>query len=141
MYTFDYIFHQHSWRWGGSVSRGAGLVIERLQNLGSTSDAVARRCVLGKDTYCCFPPWDKQLESTPCGGPPWRKTCKQNSFSVGVVWHTQSIVQHLVKRRKFLTSSSVISPFLSLIFEAMLEDNVTISLAFSINFVKSWNAW
>jgi len=31
-----------------SVRRGAGLAIERLRNLGS--DAVARRCVLGKDT-------------------------------------------------------------------------------------------
>jgi len=26
------------------------LVIERLRNLGSTPDAVVRRCVLGKDT-------------------------------------------------------------------------------------------
>jgi len=25
------------------------------------------------------------------------KTCKQNSFWVGVVWQTQSIVQHLVQ--------------------------------------------
>jgi len=32
-----------------SVGRGAGLVIERLRNLDSTPDAVARRCVLGKD--------------------------------------------------------------------------------------------
>jgi len=31
-----------------SVGRGAGLVIERLQNFGSIPDAVARRCVLGK---------------------------------------------------------------------------------------------
>jgi len=28
-----------------SVGRGTGLVIERLRNLGSTSDAVARRCL------------------------------------------------------------------------------------------------
>jgi len=28
----------------------AGLVIGRLQNLGSASDAVARRCIFGKDT-------------------------------------------------------------------------------------------
>jgi len=34
----------------GSDGRGAGLVIEKLRNLGSTPDAVARRCVLGKDT-------------------------------------------------------------------------------------------
>jgi len=26
------------------------------------------------------------------GGPAWRRTCKQNSFCVGVVWQTQSIV-------------------------------------------------
>jgi len=38
-----------------SVGRGAGLVIERLQNLGSTPDAVAHRCVLGKDTFMLFP--------------------------------------------------------------------------------------
>jgi len=35
---------------GGSVERRASTVIERLRNLGSTPDAVARRCVLGKDT-------------------------------------------------------------------------------------------
>jgi len=33
-----------------SLKFNAGLVIERLRNFGSTSDAVARRCVLGKDT-------------------------------------------------------------------------------------------
>jgi len=38
------------WRRRSSVGRCAGLVIERLQNLGLTPDAVARRCVLGKDT-------------------------------------------------------------------------------------------
>jgi len=38
------------WTRRSSVGRGAGLVIERLQNLGSTSDAVARLCVPGKDT-------------------------------------------------------------------------------------------
>jgi len=32
------------------VGRGAGLVIERLRNFGSTPDAVARRCVFEKDT-------------------------------------------------------------------------------------------
>jgi len=32
------------------VGRGAGLVIERLQNFDSTPDAVAHRFVLGKDT-------------------------------------------------------------------------------------------
>jgi len=25
-------------------------------------------------------------QSTRCGGPTWRKTCKQNSFCVGVIW-------------------------------------------------------
>jgi len=28
-------------------------------------------------------------QSTSCGGPAWRKTCKQNSFWVGVVWQTE----------------------------------------------------
>jgi len=41
--------------------KAPGLVIERLQNLGATPDAVARRCVLGKDTYCCFPPWSQAV--------------------------------------------------------------------------------
>jgi len=46
-------------------------------------------------------PWERHLmlgakKSTHCGGPVWRKTCKQNSFCVGVVWQTQSIVQHHV---------------------------------------------
>jgi len=31
-----------------------------------------------------------------CDGPAWRKTCKHNSFYVGVVWQTQSILQQLV---------------------------------------------
>jgi len=34
-------------------------------------------------------------QSTRCGGPARRKTCKQNSFCVGVVWQTQGILQHL----------------------------------------------
>jgi len=33
----------------GSVGRGAGIVIERLQKPGSTSDVIVRCCVLGKD--------------------------------------------------------------------------------------------
>jgi len=32
--------------------------------------------------------WAKQ--STCCGGPAWRKTCKQKSFCVGVVWQTRT---------------------------------------------------
>jgi len=32
------------------VGRGAGLVIGKIRNLGSTPDAVTRYCVLGKDT-------------------------------------------------------------------------------------------
>jgi len=40
----------NSRRQRGSVGIGAGLVIVRLRNLGSTPDAVARRCVFGKDT-------------------------------------------------------------------------------------------
>jgi len=38
-------------------------------------------------------------QSTRCGCPAWRKTCKQNSLCVGVVWQTQSIVQHLVQTK------------------------------------------
>jgi len=45
------LFSVSRWRQRGLViGRGAGLVIERLRNLGSTPDAVSRRCVLGKDT-------------------------------------------------------------------------------------------
>jgi len=71
----------------GSVGRGAGLVIERLRNLTSTPHAAASRCVLGKDT-------------SRCGSLAWRKTSKQSSFCVGVVWQTQSIVQHLAQMKK-----------------------------------------
>jgi len=34
-------------------------------------------------------------QSTRCGGPAQRKTCKQNRFCVRVVWQIQSTVQHL----------------------------------------------
>jgi len=37
---------------------------ERLasnRKLGSTPDAVARRCVLGKDTYCYIPSWGQAV--------------------------------------------------------------------------------
>jgi len=37
-------------QWRNSVGRGTGLVIERLQNLDSTHNAAAHRCVFGKDT-------------------------------------------------------------------------------------------
>jgi len=40
-------------------------------------------------------------QSTRCGGPAWRKTCKQSSFCVGEVWQTQSIVQHLAQTKKY----------------------------------------
>jgi len=40
-------------------------------------------------------------QSTRCGGSAWRKTCKQNSFCVGVVWKTQSIVQHPVQTKEY----------------------------------------
>jgi len=33
----------------------------RLRNLASTPDAVARRCVHGKDTLYCFLPWGKAV--------------------------------------------------------------------------------
>jgi len=44
-------------------------------------------------------------QSTRCGGPTWRKTCKQSSFCVGVVWQTQSI-QHLAQTKKKSYSAS-----------------------------------
>jgi len=85
---------------GGSVARlSAGLVIERLQNLGSTPDAVARRCVLGKTLNVVSHLGVKQ--STRCVGPAWQKTCKQNSSCVGVVCQTQNIAQHLVQKETF----------------------------------------
>jgi len=37
------------------------LVIDRLRNLGSTPDLIARRCVLGNDTKCCFLPWGQAV--------------------------------------------------------------------------------
>jgi len=69
-----------------------------LRNVDSTSDVIARRrrCVLRKDTWCYF----GAKQSTRYDGPAWRKTCKQNSFCVGVVWQTQSIVKHLVQTKK-----------------------------------------
>jgi len=52
------------------------------------------RC--GSTSLC---PWERHLisrlgpkQSTHCGGPAWRKTCKQNSFCVGVVWHGMHLV-------------------------------------------------
>jgi len=57
LYTTDIILNTTNFSIfsGGGVAqlvlgRGAGLVIERLRNLSSTSDAVAHRCVFGKDT-------------------------------------------------------------------------------------------
>jgi len=48
----------------------------KVANVDSTLDAVARRCVLGKDTnQTVHPLW----------WPGLKKTCKQNSFCVGVV--------------------------------------------------------
>jgi len=63
-------------------------------------------------SHAVYPLWwpsltkDMQIEQllcwsvTRCGDPAWRKTCKQNSFCVKVVWQTQSIVQHLVQTKK-----------------------------------------
>jgi len=51
-----------------STIKKTGLVIERLQNLGSTPDAVARRCVfLGKTLNAVSHLDAKQF--TRCGGP------------------------------------------------------------------------
>jgi len=41
----------------------------------------------------------RATQSTRCGGLAWRKTCKHSSFCVGVVWQTQSIVQHLAQTK------------------------------------------
>jgi len=35
-----------------------------------------------------------------CGGSAWRKSFKQSSFCVEVVWQTQSTVQHLAQTKK-----------------------------------------
>jgi len=62
-------------------------------------------------------PWGKTLnavshlgatQSTRCGGPAWRKTCKQNSFCVVVVWQTQSIGQHLIQTKKIYLFSAIL---------------------------------
>jgi len=42
----------------------------------------------------------QEEESTRWGGPAWRKTSKQNSFCVRVVWQTQNTVKHLVQTKK-----------------------------------------
>jgi len=72
-----------SWHRCGLVGKHSGLVIERLQNLGSNSESLY--------------PWERNLmlltrmthlgakQLTRCGGPAWWKTCKQNSFRVRVV--------------------------------------------------------
>jgi len=92
---------QNKWIIGGvaPVGRDAGLVIKRLRNLSSTPDAVARRCVLGKDTYCCFPSSGQAFYRL--WWPSLKRDMQQNSFCVGVVWLTQSI-QHLVQTKKWL---------------------------------------
>jgi len=48
--------------------------------------------------------------STRCGGQAWRKTCKQSSFCVGVVWQTETehIVQHLVQTKKSQKEAALI---------------------------------
>jgi len=50
-------------------------------------------------------------QSTRCGGPAWWKTCKQSSFCVGVVWQTQSIVQHLAQTKKKTEENVVFALF------------------------------
>jgi len=48
-------------------------------------------------------------QSTRCGGPALRKTCKQNSFCVGVIWQTQSneSINIWFKRRRILFVISI----------------------------------
>jgi len=61
---------------------------------------VAKPCFNSRCSSMSRWPWELTLnavfhltkQSTHCGGPAWRKTCKQNSFCVGVVCQTQSIV-------------------------------------------------
>jgi len=53
--------------WLKLVERRA--VIERLRNLGSTPDAVARRCVLGKDNNAISQLKAKRKHFTRRGGP------------------------------------------------------------------------
>jgi len=48
-------------------------------------------------------------QSTRCGGPAWRKTCKLNSFCVGMVWQTQSIV-HLAQTKKTSANLNQLKP-------------------------------
>jgi len=72
------------WQRRDSVGRAPRLVIETLQNLRLTSDAVARRCALGKETLNAISHLEAK-QSTRFGGPARRKTCKQNSICVGLV--------------------------------------------------------
>jgi len=54
-------------------------------------------------------PWERHTcvsylgtkQSTHCGGPAWRKTCKQNSFCVGV-WYDRHRAPIWFKRMKSL---------------------------------------
>jgi len=39
-------------------------------------------------------------QSIRCGGLVWRKTCKQNSLCVRVVWQAQIILQNLIQTKK-----------------------------------------
>jgi len=53
---------------------------------------------------CYIPSYLGAKQSTGCGDPAWRKTCKQNSFCVRVVWwktqRHRALVQHLVQTKK-----------------------------------------
>jgi len=57
-------------------------------------------------------------QSTRCGGPAWRKSCKQNSFYVGVIWQTQSILQHLISNEEEDTTSELAGLSLHYLFNA-----------------------
>jgi len=52
--------------------------------------------------------------------------CKQNSFCVGVVWQTQSIVQHLVQTKKTKIGDWLLSMFsYIIIFESRMESLIS----------------
>jgi len=63
------------------------LVIERLRNLGLTFDAVSRRCVRKKVTNSIF-----GLSSQPVVVTQPNKRLQTETFCVGVVWQTRSIM-------------------------------------------------
>jgi len=85
---------------------------------------------------------------TRCGGSAWRKTCKQSSFCVGVVWQIQSIVQHLAQTNKISKLASDLKDYFTIEEETKVKikniqySAIGIALIFCIEevFFTSW-AW